>query len=224
MNENTRPCTPGQRCGNPRKCEFCARARQKKAADKAETMHQNHGQLYFSVITPHHNTGEEIRRLRASLLRKHIATTGIWSIEKGEQFNHLHINIITPAPRAITLPGADIHTERITTTPRAVASYILKKSGQPSHQQYQGRTFGTWGQIGQFLTTKEAAPIVQAAALNDLIATPHTRQPTHYFNTPSTNREQAPTLSKEQYQELARKHLAALYAVVTRQQQTHFGT
>jgi hypothetical protein len=149
---------------------------------------------------------------------------GIWSIEKGEQFGTMHINLITPEPKQITIPDASIHIERISTSPRAAAAYILKLEGQPTLQQYEGRTYGTWGQIGQYLTTKEAAPIVQAAAINDLIQTPHTRQQTVYYNTPNGQKKQEPELTKEQYQALARKHLSSLYDVVNRQQNKHFGT
>lgn len=213
-----------KRCGRWRACEKCARIRQAKIADKAEAMGAQFGPLHLTVITPEENSGTAIRRLRASLLRKHIAQAGIWTIEKGEQFGLLHLNILTPEPRPFNLPHAAIHTEPITAPPRAVASYIAKKSGAPSEAQYNGRLAGSWGQIGQFLATKEAAPIVVAAAINDLITTPHTRKATTYFIGQHQENEPAPTLTKEEYQALARKHLAGLYAIVERQSQKHFGT
>lgn len=185
-------------------------------------MAKKFGQLYLTVTTPEENSGTAIRRLRASLLRKHIAEAGIWTIEKGEEFGHLHLNLLTPEPLKLFTPNASIHTERITTSPRAVASYIAKRSGAPTDSQFRGRLAGSWGQIGQFLTTKEAAPIAMAAAINDLLTTPHKRQQTAYFNSPNSNRAPEPILSKEEYQALARKHLSRLYAIVEQQQQKHF--
>lgn len=216
--DNTKQCEPGRRCGNWKTCDRCARIRQKRTADKAEAMSIKYGQLYLSVMTPHDNTATAMRRMRAALLRKQWAPAGIWTIETGEDFQHLHLNLITPEGLAPNMQGATIHQERITTTPRAIAAYITKRKGAPTEQQFDGRLLGTWGQIGQIMATEKAGPIIQAAALNDLIATPHTRQNTTYFHNTNADTTAPDTTTPEQYRDIARRHLSALYAAAHRNQ------
>jgi hypothetical protein len=221
MPQHTQPCTNTQHFGNWRTCDKCARRRQNKIANRAEAIEKANGPLWFTRITPNENSGTAIRRLRAALLRQKISTSGIWTIETGEKYNHLHLNLITPQPSITPFHNIDIFTEPVTTSARAVAAYISKRSAAPSQSQYDGRLFGSWGQIGQFMPDRSTAPIIQAAALNDLIITPHTRQPVIYSFAPEHNPNPEPRLTREQYQELARKHLSALYAATERRPQDH---
>lgn len=216
MPNNTTPCAPKQRCGNVRTCEHCARRRQQIAADKAQKMAFEHGQLWLSVFTPHQNQAQEIRRIRAALLRKGFANKGMWSVETGEKFGGLHLNTITTRPTFSQINNADTHIERIATTARAAAAYITKQKGMPSTTQFSGKLLGWWGQAGQFATTQDAPPIIQAAALNDLLDTPDGPRKFKFSGLEEQPLEPVPELSREQYQALARKHLAALYAASER--------
>jgi hypothetical protein len=209
-------CPNGQRCGKWRTCAKCAAHRQRKTADKAEAMARQHGALFLTVITPWQNQAEEIRRLRASLLRKEVAKAGIWTIETGEQFARLHLNLLTPIPQPCALTGADMHIERIVLSPRAVAAYITKQKGAPDPSQYSGHLVGSWGQIGQFMMTREAPPIIMGAAMNDLLATPDGPRQIHYSGLEIQPAEPRQELTRDQYQALARKHLSTLYAAIER--------
>lgn len=218
MPHNTKPCRPGQLCRNWRACPTCAALRQAKTADKAEALHLKYGQLYLSVITPHQNNAIAIRRMRAALLRHSFAPAGIWTIETGEKFNHLHLNTITPYPTPPGLDDATIHTELIKTSPRAVAAYITKRIAAPSAAQYTGHLLGSWGQIGQYMTTSETEPVIQAAAINDLLSTPLTRMPYHFSFCPEANPNTEIILTPSEYKEIAKRNLSALYAAVQKQQ------
>jgi len=217
MSHNTKNCTPAQRCKNWRICDHCAKIRQKKAADKAEELEKYAGQLFLTVITPEENTGTALRRARAAMLRKSIAGTGIWSIEKGEKHSRLHINIITPQPKIIEITGAQIHTEQIRTSARSTAAYITKPSAAPSLIQYDGRLLGSWGIIGELMLKREANPIIQAATINDLLKTENIRQPFHYSYCQEANPVFHPELTKQEYKQIAERHLAELYAALHNQ-------
>lgn len=158
-------CSGVNHCGNARNCERCARLRQKKIADVAEKLEQQHGQLTLTVLVPEKNTQEEIARLRASFIRRTISTAGIWTIETGCSFAGLHLNILSPRPAKTTWRGAKSYSELVQTTSREAAAYISKRSGMPPVEQFSGRLYGSFGQLFTYLSS-EAMPIeVQAAAL-----------------------------------------------------------
>jgi len=165
----TQNCDHGKRCGNIRTCEKCARARQKLYADRAEYMERQYGQLALTTIVPDDPTTANIKALRASMIRRKIAPSGIWTVETGELAGHLHLNIISPTPSTVQFTRAQSYSELITTTGRAAAAYITKRKGIPSPEQFTGKTAGTFGLLYEYLASNKVAPLVQAASLQKFI-------------------------------------------------------
>ena len=158
-------CTSVNHCGNIYTCERCARERQRKLADKAELLEKHFGPLTLTVLVPESNTQEAIRRLRASFIRRTLASSGLWTIETGSQFAGLHINFLSPAPITASWKNAKCYSELVNTTSREAAAYIAKRSGLPPKEQFIGRTSGTFGQLFNYLSNKDAPPLVQAATI-----------------------------------------------------------
>jgi hypothetical protein len=188
-------------------------------------MASQHGELYLSVITPINATALEIRKARAWALRNNFASTGLWSIETGRTFDKLHLNLITPRPEKSAVAACVTHIERITTSARAAAAYITKRSAAPSREQYDGRLLGAWGQIGEYMTKQEAPPIIQGACINDLLSATNSRwydkrehDGTLYKLGVSEQRQKFMAMSAEEqnaiYKDAARRHMPALYELL----------
>lgn len=158
-------CEPRKRCGDWRTCPRCAALRQAHVADRAEALERQFGQLQFTVIKPEENTAAEIRRIKASLLRRTLIPAGIWTIETGEKFNGLHINMITPPGQMPEIKRATTYTELIRTTARVAAAYATKQSGMPSPDQYEGRLFGQFQKVSDILVNRHMPPVAAAAAI-----------------------------------------------------------
>jgi len=165
-------CSGVKNCGNIRTCQRCARARQRDIANAAEALERQHGQLTLTVLAPENNTQEEIRRLRASFIRRAVSPAGIWTIETGELFGGLHINILSPKPAPAKWRDCKTYSELVRTTSREAAAYIAKQSGMPPIEQYSGNLYGAFGQLFTYLTDNRAYPTVQAAAFEVSMATP----------------------------------------------------
>lgn len=160
-----RACSSRSRCENARECDICARARQQKIAGVAEAIEQQHGPLTMTVIRPEQNTAAAIEAVRASFMRRALAPAGIWTVETGELFGGLHLNILSPAPREARWRGCQTYSELLRTTARDAAAYIAKRSGMPTVEQYAGRLYGSFGKVGEILATQQRVPVVQAAML-----------------------------------------------------------
>jgi len=158
-------CYGVNHCGNIRTCDRCAKARQKKIADAADRLEQQHGQLSLTVLVPAKNTQDEIKRLRASFLRRAVAPSGIWTVETGEKFGGLHLNILSPKPAPARWRAASTYSELVRCTAREAAAYIAKRSGMPPIEQYIGNLYGTFGQLFTLLSSGLMPPVVQAAAI-----------------------------------------------------------
>jgi hypothetical protein len=165
-------CSGVNHCGNIRLCDRCAKARQRKIADAAEILEQQYGQLSLTVITPDINTQDEIKRLRASFLRRTVSPSGIWTIETGEKFNGLHLNILSPKPAPARWRSATTYSELVRYTTREAAAYISKRSGMPPIEQFIGNLYGTFGQLYNYLTDNKICPTVQAAAIEVSLSQP----------------------------------------------------
>lgn len=246
MGEKT--CTSRSRCENARKCDYCASRRQQQIAGVAEAIEQQYGPLTMTVIKPHDNTAAAVKAVHASFMRRALAPAGIWTIETGELFGGLHLNILSPRPQEARWRGCDTYSELLRTTARDAGAYIAKRSGMPPVEQYPGRLYGSFGQIGEILATQERVPVVQAAMLEVVISAARGAEPMpdkrvfareqdwsrldkskptfynpefpHECNPPLLLESgTAPASTLEQRRELMRKHLPNLYAAIGRGKQ-----
>lgn len=200
-------CSTRSRCRNARECDYCAAVRQQQIGDIAEKMEQQYGPLTLTVLKPQENTAKAIKALHASFMRRALAPAGIWTVETGEIFRRLHLNILSPKPLPARWRGVESYQELVSATARDAAAYIAKREGLPEVQQYQGRLFGSWGQVGAILATQERFPVVQAAALEVGLSGGVVPQPEPLGR---------PARSKEDYREIAERHLQTLRALTGR--------
>lgn len=196
-------------------------------ASKAEQIEQQlGGGLYLTVARPLANSAEALRLMRDDIMRRQLAPAGLWTVETGELFAGLHLNIISLKDLERMPSQYRPHTERIRTTARNVAAYISKRSGMPEIEQYRGRLCGAWGiqTVGQYIATMEAAPVVQAAAVQMALEAPAVRLPYREAMRligERQRREAAAEAAKpeelkpmEYHRDIARRNLAAIYAVL----------
>jgi hypothetical protein len=170
-------CTGVNHCGNARTCQRCAHIRQAKIADAAEALEDQHGQLTLTVLVPEKNTQDEIRRLRASFIRRALAPAGIWTVETGEAFAGLHLNILSPKPAPARWRNCNSYQELVRCTSREAAAYIAKQAGMPPVQQYSGNMSGNFGQLFSYLSSNHAHPVVQAVAIEVTMTSNKTKKP-----------------------------------------------
>jgi hypothetical protein len=199
-------CSKTSPCGQIRNCDYCCARRQARIADHASQIALIHHQIYLSVIKPLNPTAEEIKKARANIVRHHEARAGIWTVETGDIVGQLHLNIMTPFTTGYTPPGCVLWEDGQPCNPRNVAAYISKRKSMPHHKHYSGNMFGHWNHISHRLTSFEASPIVQAAALNDIIKNHHQGK------TPDVA-VQSGTFDRE----LARQNLRHLHAMLTKE-------
>lgn len=118
----------------------------------------------MTVLRPEKNTAEAVKALRNSFLRRALAPAGIWTVETGTLFAGLHLNVLSPAPLHARWRNCETYSELLRTTARDAAAYIAKRSGMPPLEQFDGRLYGAFGHIGEFLKSEQALPVVRAAA------------------------------------------------------------
>lgn len=213
-----RICRPLRRCGDWRRCDYCARARQATIASRAEALAGQFDTLFISVLTPADKTQAGIQRVRAALLRKAFAPAGLWSVEEGEKAGGLHLNIIAPAPAPDTLRDCSTWAQAITTSARAAAAYINKREGFPDPSTYTGNLTGSWSRIPDLFTSRHMPPTIQAASIEAAISN---KRPEEYLRAALASREreqQAAVLTRADYHEIARRNLPNLYAILAGRQ------
>lgn len=186
-------------CGGKRTCDICARMYQAELGNKAEAIFPARTQLYLSRFTPPENSPQAIKALWAKLLRREIAKIGLLTVEAGEQYRKLHINILSTEPKPALIHKFDGYCEPINKPPRAVAAYISKRSGMPTRSEYPGRITSTFGHISTYMLDQKAGPIIQAATINDIAMTWMQR-----------NEQAVKGKRTESYKEAAKRHLPAL--------------
>jgi len=211
-------CTGAHFCGHWRICDRCARIRAARFADRAEYLEQRHGRLALAVAKPEGNTARAIRQLRDRLVRAKLAPAGMWTIETGELFAGLHLNLLLPSSHLSRAEASVEHIDIIRTSSRAAAAYICKRSGMPTPSQYDGRLQGEWGSIMHHLmkgTSLQAAPS-QAAALAMALGSKRTIE--NYYKTDeqleelilkshAANKEK----TRDEYAAIMRRNLSAVY-------------
>lgn len=210
MENRGKTCSSRSNCNNIRECNHCAQERQGRIAGVAEEIEKQYGQLTMTVIKPEQNTSAAIRAVHASFLRRALTPAGIWTIETGELFNGLHINILSPEIMAARWKGCKTYSEAVRTTARDAAAYISKRSGMPALEQYNGRLYGAFGKIGEMLVDQEHYPVVQAAAV-ELVLSGKRPEPV-----PSEPAERI-DISLDTRRDVMRRHLPNLYKAVRRQ-------
>lgn len=218
MQRLPRICRPLRRCGNWRSCPYCAAARQKLIADRAEGLAQQFETLFLSVLKPHDKTAAGIHKIRAALLRQQFAPAGLWSVEEGEKLGGLHLNVIAPAQITRELRNCETWSQALKTTARAAAAYINKPEGFPDRATYSGNLHGSWGHIADLLTARHMPATVQAAAVEAVLSK---HSPEHYLRQAFASREnQSPQKepTRAEYQEIARRNLPNLYAALRNRQ------
>lgn len=208
--EKKRGCSTRSRCGNARECEYCATTRQMQIAGMAEALGEQWGQLTMTVIKPESNTAAAVKAVHASFMRRALAPAGIWTVETGELFGGLHLNILSPKPMAARWRGCETYSELLRTTARDAGAYIAKREGIPSAEQYPGRLYGSFGQIGEILATQERMPILQAAAIEVAMGGGKGAE----VNPPLKLEGRTRETTKEERAEIMRRHLPNLYAAM----------
>jgi hypothetical protein len=208
-------------CGKWRICERCARIRAARFADRAQFLAARYGRLALARISPTENTESEMKKLRDRIVRQKLAPAGLWTIETGEQFLRLHLNLLLPDQYTQLCKGAFDYVEPVRSTPRAVAAYITDRRGMPSIQQYSGRLLGEWGSIAQHImksTDPQHAPVQAKLIEVTLWHKWHHRGVTHFTQT--TEMVEQPDIvprrekSMLEYGEIARKHLSKLHSII----------
>lgn len=187
-------CSRTNPCNRPRKCPWCARRRQGRIADAAEMMAASaiadgSSWAMLTVIKATAPTAANTRMTRAQIiaeLRRLGCSRGMWTVEKGEEFGALHVNLLHLMPDEVPPqhPAYEAHHSiiRLTTAAdlRPTAAYISKQTAMPPPEQYSGRLYGGWGlqhisalMIGEEM--RQRAPAVAAEALEQLIDKRHGR-------------------------------------------------
>ena len=201
-----------------RNCEICARARQATLAWRGELLEQQFDTLFLSVLKPVDKTAQAIQRVRAGLMRKAFAPAGIWSVEEGEKAGGLHLNVIAPQPVEHLFRDCETWSQVITTSGRAAAAYINKRSGFPDQVTYPGNLTGSWSKIPDFFTTRHMPATVMAASAEAALSNKH---PEEYLRAAMASRERQQAgdqLTREQYADIARRNLPNLYTALRNRQ------
>lgn len=94
-------CTPYSRCNQWRECERCSRIRQAQIADVAEArLARNHYLTYIVLKTNSPLTlADDRKRFLRSVTR--LSSGGIWTVEVGEEFRGLHVNLLVASERPL---------------------------------------------------------------------------------------------------------------------------
>lgn len=202
-------CKKGSRCQLFRVCRFCARARQAHVADVAEQALNHYGALFPARFTPDNNSQAEIERLKSAIKRQLGSYSGFWSVEVGEVFGLLHLNVITPRSDLKPIKGAQYWQGQALENLRRYAAYLAKQKQIPDLSQYSGRQFGTWQSMTDLFKSGQQLPLIQGA-FHEKITLAEFKIPTPYLE-----RQQqiaAERKHSRSYSEIANDHLIRLRA------------
>lgn len=203
-------CRPGNRCRRWRDCDACARIRQARIADRAEQMLAGYMQLQLIVIKPLEATPKGMQAAIRAAIRNNGLRAGIWTVELGTEAATLHGNIIAPDQPIKPSSKAITYAEPLREHVRAVAAYISKRSQVPPPDLYTGKTWGSWGRLGDMLTTDAMPAIVQGAEIEQQLSG-RTHRPGQKPDILSAL--PAPKLTQEEYRAIAARHMPTLAAM-----------
>lgn len=219
--KNSTTCTPEVPCHQFRHCDYCARLRQHKIAELANTRCRSNNPTY-AVITG-------LSPLSAISARKfHAGTGGLWTIEAGTKMGGLHANLILDSSEqveasaiasALAMPGHAVWAQAIPRRDlRNVAAYISKRASVPRRNEYDGRVYGTWGTwrgAAQVAREQIMAPVVAAAAHQQQLQQLGLIDATQAASLQSTLNEAGnQPRTREEYKAIACRYLAGLRAIV----------
>lgn len=206
-------CRKTRRCGLFKTCEICAKIRQAHIATIAEKLDKSGNQLYFTVLKPNENTQKAIKALRASIIRRKLTAGGLWTVEKGEKFNQLHLNLISEKIDTSKINKATSWSEAISSSTRAAAAYICKQKGIPDENQYSGQLYGTFGSIFEIATSKSMPICIKAKAIDMTLSTNSKSDQKSQIVKDDEKQKQVREKTKQEYQEIAHRHLANLFEI-----------
>lgn len=190
-------------------------------ADRAAEIEKRHGKLCLAVARPAENSARAIRALRDRIVRAKLAPAGIWTIETGEQFAGLHLNILLPAKASTGIARHAEYVELVRESSRAAAAYIAKRTGMPSTAQFDGRLLGGWGTVSSMIMRNEslqcAAPRAALVNWSLMDETQRAHALKGWCEVPGgyvKGEPARPELSREEYAEIARRNLGKIYATL----------
>lgn len=203
-------CRPGNRCRRWRDCDACARIRQARIADRAEQILAGYMQLQLIVVKPADATPRGMQAAIRAAIRNNGLRAGIWTVELGAEAATLHGNIIAPDEPIKPSSKAITYAEPLREHVRVVAAYISKRSQVPPPDIYPGKTWGSWGKVGDILTAPAMPAIIQGAEIEQQLSG-RTHRP---GQRPVINTEQpAPQLTQDEYRAIAARHMPTLAAI-----------
>jgi len=207
----TPPCSTHKPASHWRTCDACARNRQARIADVAADLERQYPALAWITLTPDASNRRTIDAIRDAYLRQADAQAGIWTIERGTQSGKLHCNIITNHHTAPRTRAAEIHIAQVRGNIRDIAAYISKRSQIPDLSHYPGRTFGKFGMLRDFLTTRGMPEVVQAAYIEQHV------MPNDAWHRHMPEKERAAWHANhppEDYKANMRKHLPRIFEII----------
>lgn len=159
-----RKCSKSRPCRCWRTCHFCARRRQAKIADAVANLSERVGSLRWHILYPNRPGADALRAVRANWLEAAAPAGAIWTVEQSQKTGALHCNIIAPSSSNHEPLHAHHWQQIITGNPRAVGAYIAKQRQMPTAAAFDGRLYGTAGQLWNVLANQTQYPAVAAAA------------------------------------------------------------
>jgi len=207
-------CKKNRPCGLFRSCLTCARIRQAKIADAAEAIERTGHQLHLTTVRPIENTANALRAVRAQILKAGFAKMGLWTVETGEKFAGLHLNILSTKPHIPPDLCRLTWSEAITTSGRAAAAYISKQSGIPDSTQYSGKLYSQFGNIRDLLVAPGMPVIIQAAAIEQAITAAPDRLTAQERQIIASLQEPKSSKTHAEYMAIAKSHLPNIWAML----------
>jgi hypothetical protein len=202
-------CNIKGRCGKFRTCIACAKLRQARFADTAQSLLGQENALYLTRITPVISSKAEITRVKAAIQHQLGKTKAIWSVEIGTIKHQLHLNLISPLDSIKHIKNTTSHTTEKITNLRQAAAYLLKQEQIPATDSYFGRQHGTWNNPVAAIAQQSSAPVIQALAVQMLM--PESLKVNHKSSHHEKAANTVPT-SNEIYAARARAWLPYFYA------------
>lgn len=188
MDCSTKSCAPGRRCRQWRRCDYCARIRQAQIASVAEAGASTSPRVTYAVARSY--SQETMNRDRARFLTRLRTATegGIWTIERGDLTDTLHLNLIMGTSEPVHAASlaklwprdADFWANEIKHSEvRNVAAYCGKRSQMPGPERYGGNLYGSYGTWKRplALAAERGGAVLSAIALEQMLENAGVQKP-----------------------------------------------
>lgn len=211
MNFTTTSCAPGNRCRNYSTCYQCKQIRQKKIGDEATRIFIADKQLTFTIITPNERGQSALKQYKRAYLKRCAFEVALFTVEKGALSQRLHLNLIHDGYAPTQQQSCQVWQEKAIRKARDLAHYIAKPESQPTRDEYQGKTWGTLGQITRLLADPTQPLHINMAAAETMLdlQTDNPHQPCEPLIKYEKNQ-----LTRDQYRDIAARHLPKLHALL----------